>query len=481
MKSWNHVVAIVLTIAALAATTADDKRLSIYTPQSSYAVNVLNRDGHEYVPLLDVLVSLGSAGAYQDGDKWKLKFSESESEFKAGKTKAKVNRKNVQLSAPFVIENGRGLVPLHSLGLVLSRLMAATVDFREPARRVFIGGAATHFTAELQPAGAKLVLHFSAPVNPAIATEPGKLHMIFSREPVVAPAGTQAFDDKVIRAANFSEHDGVAELLIHTGAPVLATFSDQNRTITIAPVPQVRAPAVAASPPSAAPSPPSPTSPTVPAPAQVAPEAAQVAHPRATVVIDPGHGGDDRGAALSATLAEKDVTLAWARRLRAALDQKGIPATLLRDADNALTSDQRAAIANAARPLVFITLHAGTTGSGVRVYTAHLGESAPRAGSFLPWDTAQSAFLDGSRALAGSVVAEITKRAIPVATAPVMLRPLNNIAASAIAIEIMPPATDVAGLTSVAYQQTVCAAIAEGVAGSTKPVVSRAGAAGGWR
>ena len=29
-------------------------------------------------------------------------------------------------------------------------------------------------------------------------------------------------------------------------------------------------------------------------------------------------------------------------------------------------------------------------------------ETAPRAGSFLPWDTAQSAFLDGSRALAGS-------------------------------------------------------------------------------
>jgi hypothetical protein len=79
------------------------------------------------------------------------------------------------------------------------------------------------------------------------------------------------------------------------------------------------------------------------------------------------------------------------------------------------------------------------------------------------------------------VVAEIIKRAIPVATAPVLLRPLNNIAASAIAIEIMPPAADVAGLTSAAYQQTVCAAIADGVAGSTKPVVSRAGAAGGLR
>lgn len=479
MKSWSQVVAI--AIAFLAATAADDKRMSIYTPQTSYAVSVLERDGREYVPLLEVLTPLGSATARQDGDKWKLRFNQIDAEFKNGKKKAQLNRKHLNLSAPFVIDNARGLVPLQSLLAVLSRLVPGTMEEREPAHRLFIGGAATQFTAELPPAGGKLVLHFSAPVNPAISTESGRLRMVFSREPVVAPAGTQAFDDKVIRAVNFSEHDGMAELLIHAGAPVLATFSDQNRTITIAPAPQLRAQAPAPLPPSAAPSPPPPTSPTVPAPTQLAPEAAQVTHPRATVVLDPGHGGDDRGAALSATLAEKDVTLAWARRLRAALEQKGIPATLLRDADNALTSDQRAAIANAARPLVFITLHAGTTGSGVRVYTAHLGESAPRAGSFLPWDTAQSAFLDGSRALAGSVVAEIIKREIAVATAPVMLRPLNNIAASAIAIEIMPPATDVAGLTSAAYQQTVCAAIAEGVAGSTKPVVSRAGAAGGWR
>jgi N-acetylmuramoyl-L-alanine amidase len=479
VKSCNHVVAIVLTIAALTATAADDKRLSIYTPQTSFAVNVLERDGREYVALLDVLSSLGSAAAYQDGEKWKVRFNKTDSEFKEGRTKAKVHRKNVELSAPFLIESGRGLVPLHSFALVLSRLVAATVEVREPARRVFIGGAATQFTAELQPAGPKLVLHFSAPVNPAISTEPGRLRMVFAREPVVAPAGTQALDDKVIRAVNFSEHDGVAELLIQSGAPVLATFSDQGRTIIIAPLPQTRAQAVAPSPPSTAP--PSPTSPTGPAPAQVAPEAAQVAPPRATVVIDPGHGGDDRGAALSATLAEKDVTLAWARRLRAALEQKGIPATLLRDGDTPLTSDQRAAVANAARPLVFISLHAGTTGTGVRVYTAQLGESAPRPSGFLPWDTAQSAFLDGSRTLAGSVVAEITKRGIAVATAPVLLRPLKNIAASAIAIEIMPPAAEVAGLTSAAYQQTVCAAIAEGVAGSSKPLASRASAAGGSR
>ncbi len=77
--------------------------------------------------------------------------------------------------------------------------------------------------------------------------------------------------------------------------------------------------------------------------------------------------------------------------------------------------------------------------------------------------------------LAGSVVAEINRREIPVATAPVLLRPLNNISASAIAIEVMPPAADVAGLASASYQQLVCVAIADGVAAAVKPASPRAG------
>ncbi len=475
MKFWFHFVAIVLTIAALAAPAADDKRLSIYAPQASYAINVLERDGREYVPLLDVLASLGNASARQDGDKWKLKFNNTDSEFKNDRTKAKVNRKHVELAAPFVIESGRGLVPLRSLGMVLSHLARGPVEVRENARRVFIGGVATQYTTELQQPGPKLVLHFSAPVNPSIATEPGRLRMMFMREPVVASVGAQTFDDKTIRSANFSEHDSIAELTVHASAPLLATFSEQNRTITISPAPQARP--QAAAPPASAP--PAVAPQTQPGQEGGPAPAAPVVRARATVVIDPGHGGEDRGAALSETLAEKDVALAWARRLRAALEQKGIPATLLREGDTSLSTDQRAALANAARPLVFVTLHAGTTGKGVRIFTAHLGESAPRAATFLPWDTAQAAFMDASRAVAGSLAAELTKRSIPVGTAPVLLRPLKNVAAPAVAIEVMPPAADVNGLLSGTYQQAVCTSLADGIAAVVKPAPPRPGAGGG--
>ncbi len=456
-------------ITALVATAADEQSLSIYAPQAYFTVSLLDRGGRQYVPLLEVLAPLGATDVRQDGDKWKLRFNNTDSEFKARKTKAKVNRWTIELAGPFLLDNGRGLVPLHSLGTILTRLLSQ-VEVREAARRVFIGGAATQFREEFQPAGPKLMLHFSAPVNPTIATEPGRMRMVFARDPLIGAEATRSLDDKIIRAIGFSEHDGVAEITISSSAPLMASFGDHDRTITVSPAPQAHA----QGPPSLPPAPPSapsaPAGQTAQAPTPASPATgAPLVRPRATVVIDPGHGGDDRGAALSETLAEKDVTLAWARRLRSALEQHGVPAALLRDSDVALSFDDRAALANAARPLVFISLHAGNTGSGVRIYTAHLADAGVRPAVFLPWNSAQAAYLDSSRAVAGSIAEEMSKRSVPAGTAPVLMRPLNNVTAAAVAIEVMPPTADVMGLMSAGYQQAVCTAIADGVAAAIKP------------
>ncbi len=72
------------------------------------------------------------------------------------------------------MENSRGLVPLASLATLLPRFLGTPVNFHESARRLFIGDVA-HPT-ELSTRGrapSRLVLNFSAPVNPTISTEPG--------------------------------------------------------------------------------------------------------------------------------------------------------------------------------------------------------------------------------------------------------------------------------------------------------------------
>src|SRR5579862_1150332 len=75
--------------------------------------------------------------------------------------------------------------------------------------------------------------------------------------------------------------------------------------------------------------------------------AAGIARARPLVVIDPGHGGSNTGAAGAvAGVHEKQVTLAIATRVRELLAARGVDVVLTRDDDRTLTLRQRAAIAD---------------------------------------------------------------------------------------------------------------------------------------
>jgi N-acetylmuramoyl-L-alanine amidase len=80
-----------------------------------------------------------------------------------------------------------------------------------------------------------------------------------------------------------------------------------------------------------------------------------------TVVIDPGHGGRDPGAIGFRGLKEKYVALALSRELHAHLNSlPGYKAVLTRSTDIFVSLDDRAAIANAGKADVFISLHANS-------------------------------------------------------------------------------------------------------------------------
>src|ERR1700682_5393874 len=105
--------------------------------------------------------------------------------------------------------------------------------------------------------------------------------------------------------------------------------------------------------------PPSAQTTTLPPPAVPSPIAPPIAGPpKPLVMIDPAHGGSESGAMLNPVILEKDVTLALARRLRLDLSAHGIVAELVRDTDITLSTDDRAARANAEHPALYICLHA---------------------------------------------------------------------------------------------------------------------------
>lgn len=77
----------------------------------------------------------------------------------------------------------------------------------------------------------------------------------------------------------------------------------------------------------------------------------------ATIVLDPGHGGIDGGAAGGNNIAEKQFTLTLAKKIAAKLAARH-RVELTRTADIALTPADRAAVANHLRADLMISLHA---------------------------------------------------------------------------------------------------------------------------
>ena len=459
----SAVLLALLVFNALVSGFSEEKRLSVYSSTASYSLAVREQNGAEYVGLLEVLEPLGPVSARTDGGVWRLSFNRVDGEFTPGTTRARVRGKSFDLPANFWMENGHGLVPLSSLPGVVQRFLGTAVNFHESSRRLFIGNAAVHFTAQVNKTNPPtLVMNFTAPVNPTIATEPGKLRMVFTREPLVSPGSqTLTFDSQTIPSATFQESNGAAEIAVNGPVPLFASFSNNGRTITITPAPQPQASAQApAAPPAVAPGglPPQLLPGTV-MPATVAGPAHYV------VVVDASHGGDERGAALSDQLAEKDVTLAFGLRLGQQLQAHGISTLVLREGDATMSLDQRANMTNAAHPAIYICLHAISQGTGVRLYTALLPVGSENQGPFLDWSTAQSGFRAASQSVEASLAAELGKKQIAVRSLLAPLRPLNNITAAAVAIEIAPPSGKLDDLTSAAYQQMVAESVTAGIEG----------------
>ncbi len=75
-----------------------------------------------------------------------------------------------------------------------------------------------------------------------------------------------------------------------------------------------------------------------------------------TVILDPGHGGHDRGQ-VSRYGYEKDFALDVARKLRPFLQAKGLRVIMTREGDYFVPLEVRAQIANATRNSIFVSIH----------------------------------------------------------------------------------------------------------------------------
>ena len=467
---------LLLSAATTGAPATEEKQLSVYAPVATYTLPVLERSGHEYVGLLELLEPLGRVSSGTSNGRWRIRYNVVDGDFTAGKIRARIRNRDLDLSAPFLIENSRGLVPLASVGSLLPRFLGAPVNFHESGRRLFVGevGIQPSFQLESGPP-TRLLVNFSAPVNPTISTEPGRLRMVFKRDAIVS-LGNQSisFNDKIITQAAYSENNGAAELDISANGPLLATFSNGGKTITLSAPPTTGSAGAGASGTTGSTNPPPGTtqatasssagSGTAPSGASGGGSGVASAPARRMVaVVDAAHGGDERGGALADNLAEKDVTLGFARLLRHELELQGFAVLMSRDGDSSVSLDQRAGTANGAQAAIYISLHATSQGNRSGVYTALLPREGESKGAFRAWNAAQAPVLAVSGAVAAAIVNELQKKKFFARASSASLRPLNNVFMPAIAVELAPGSNGIADLISATYQQQAASAIAAGV------------------
>lgn len=354
---------------------------------------------------------------------------------------ASVGGQLVALPTPAVRAGRRWLVPVEFLSRALAPIYDARIELRRSSRLLIVGdlrvprvvaridspGPPTHVTVEATPAatltvtqdGSRLVAHVDADsIDPALPT-------------------TGAGLVEQIRAGD-QPATLVVQLRGGAGAPRTTVASFDGGTRATIEVPAAGTPESVSA--SAPPPPPPPSADPLP------PFAASRAVLQ-TIVIDPGHGGDDHGVKGPGGTLEKQVTLDVSRRVRTLIETRlGIRVILTRDEDRLVRLDERAAVANNSKAELFLSLHANAalvpTVSGAEVFSLGLdreGEEARRAAAaesvalpalgggtrlidVIRWDVAQAAHIEASSVLASMLEEELRTR-VPMGPRPLQQAP----------------------------------------------------------
>ena len=183
--------------------------------------------------------------------------------------------------------------------------------------------------------------------------------------------------------------------------------------------------------------------------------------PRFLVALDAAHGGSDTGARITERILEKDITLSLTARLRSMLSAHGIGVIITRSSDVDLTPLSRAETINHIPASACILIHATATGSGVHLYTSSLAPTPPSR--FMPWQTAQSAYVTQSLKLSSEIDSALAHAAIPVTLGRTFLQPMDSLTCPAVAVEVAPlmagGSTKAAPLSDTAYQRSILDAL----------------------
>ncbi len=181
-----------------------------------------------------------------------------------------------------------------------------------------------------------------------------------------------------------------------------------------------------------------------------------------TVVLDPGHGGHDAGAA-TRQVREADVTLIIATKTAEELRKRGFHVVLTHEVNQYLSDQQRIDTANAALNAVFISLHLNSGRSDYRGVETYTVSPAEPGGSAIPGNENDAANAALALALQASVVQTCGAKDGACRRTHYSLLSSLRCPAALVALGYVTNEQEAAQLNTDAYQTRLSNALADGV------------------
>jgi N-acetylmuramoyl-L-alanine amidase len=408
---------------------AAETSFPIYFPDSKLVVkaDVMNRT--VYLPIREIVTHMGLP--YTDSIALEtLTIRSGSNRLVVTRNSGLISYNNQVILLPTQIlrEDNRWLAPVEFLTMGLSRMTGTEFRYRPGASRIYAGNfEVPELEMNAQTLGpiTRLTLRSGRSINIESKREDPTRAVLTINQSPLEPA-RERFDhkDRLLRSVAFDDSDGDAKIVLETTrevSDIRITAANNNRVFFVDLVREGE---------SAGTTPAVPAEPAAGTPAK--PDAIPVERRVRVIVIDPGHGGMDPGVK-TATDTEKDLTLAWARRLRPALQSRlGATVLLTRDSDVAMDNEARSAVANNNQANLFISLHVGYSSSKVEATSSifimkeDFGQTLSQASSrdqlFLPWYLGYRIQHQGSAAAATILQQEMQKGIpgwkFPIRTAP---------------------------------------------------------------
>lgn len=352
----------------------------------------------------------------------------------------------VSLSGPPIKQGATWLVPLDALNRALPLLLDTRIDLRRDSRLVVVGDVRVpRVLVRVDPQGGPVRVAFAiSPATPHVVEQDSSRLIIRFEATALDATLPPPIQSDVLSGLRL---EGANAISVDLG-PAFTSYRASDQPDDAGGV-RLTLDLISSAPPAT-----SGSSPTAPAPSTAPPQPPPLlfeppTSALRTIVLDPGHGGEELGAKGPGGTLEKDIAASIARQLKAALESRmGVRVYLTRDGDQTVPLDQRAALANNNKADLFLSLHVNASVSpaarGAEVfflsageYNAEARQQAAIEGELLPavnggnrkvemilWEMAQLQHLEDSGALARLVEARLRER-VPMSRSAIQQAPFR--------------------------------------------------------